>query len=130
MKPFAESDFLVTFTGEAPSARLIRGWDRVISYLDYSATNREPDESYADPNNTGLHDPDNWTHLSCGAGEDHGDSRFEFQEDIGECCHVTITRITEDINEEWVDAKTEDRLIDLLVQIGDLKRKLQQGAAA
>lgn len=130
MKPFAESDFVVVFTGEAPDSRVIRGFDRVLSYLDYMATNRSPAESYRNENNTGIHSPDSWTHLSCGTECAHGDTRFEFQEGIGECCHVTVTRLTNDLDDEWIDAKTEDKIIDLQVQIGDLKRKLQQQAAA
>lgn len=101
MRTFEESDFLVVFTGEYPSSRLIRGWDRVLSYLDYEATNQSEEESYRNSENTRLHDMDNWSLLGSTYLDNGGDERFEFSEDIGEMSHVTITRITEPINDEW-----------------------------
>lgn len=103
MKTFAESDFVVVFTGESPSARVIRTWDRVLAYLDYEATNHSPEESFRDPKNTGLHDVDQWSTLKGIYKDNGGDDRFEFYEDIGETCHVTITRLTAPLNEEWLE---------------------------
>lgn len=102
MKSFADSDFLVVFSGESPSARLIRGWDRVLAYLDYEATNRTEEESYRNPENTLLHDPDSWSLLGNTYTDNGGDERFEFHEPVGEMSAVTITRLTEPINQEWL----------------------------
>jgi hypothetical protein len=101
MKPFEESDFLVVFTGEMPSARLIRTWDRVLAYLDYEATDKSPEESYRRPDNP-VHNLGAWQTLRDCYRDNGGDERFEFQAGIGECSHVTITRLTHPINLEWL----------------------------
>ena len=106
MKTFEESDFVVVFTGESPSAKLIRTWDRVLAYLDYQATNQSPEESFRNPDNTGLHDVNNWSTLKGIYRDNGGDDRFEFNEEIGETCHVTITRLTEPLNEAWLTPTT------------------------
>jgi hypothetical protein len=106
MKPFAESDFLVVFTGESPASRVIRTWDRVLAFLDYESTNGEPDESWRDPENS-IHDVHAWIHLE--PGDDDAESRFTYSADIGETDHVEIIRITEPINEEWLDDVTHPR---------------------
>jgi hypothetical protein len=102
VKTFEDSDFVVTFTGEAPSSRLIRTFDRVLAYLDYECTNRSPEESWRNPD-SGIHDRDAWTDLAGIYVDDGGDDRHQFRADIGEIDHVTVTRLTYPVNEEWCD---------------------------
>lgn len=92
MKNFKDADFLVTFTGESPNSEVVHGWDAVLAHLDLQATNQSEAESYRNKDNTGIHEADNWLLLNRGHSPD-GDDRFEFSEGIGECDHVTVTRI-------------------------------------
>lgn len=102
MQNFDDSDFLVVFTGEGQDSRLIRTWDRVLAYLDYQATNREPEESYR-REDAPINDNDNWIHLETGCFGDVDDTRYIYREDIGEMSHVEIIRILNPINTQWLE---------------------------
>lgn len=122
IKPFAESDFLVTFRGESPESRLIRTWDKVLGYLDYAATNGSEEESFRAHDND-IHNMDSWSMLGH-VYPDNDDERHEYQCEIGEGVYLTVTRITTPIEETWVDKKTEDTILDLRAEIAKLKRQL------
>ncbi len=95
--PFLDSDFVVTFTGEAADSRVIRGWDRVLSYIDQAVGADHDGWTCRDPEGApDLHDPDCWTRLDYEAG----DNRHLLS--IGEfvyCVGLHITRLTTPIDE-------------------------------
>lgn len=94
MKPFADSDFVVTFYGEAPDSRVIRTWDKVLAYIDY-AVGAEGDGWSCRSEDCSLHDPDNWHLLHWSEGKD---DRHTFHEaEFTYCVGLSIIRLTEDI---------------------------------
>lgn len=95
MKPFADCDFVVTFYGESPESILIRGWDRVLAYIDYQLGAEGDGWSSRNPDECTLHDHDEWSRLEwCAEGEEdyrHSFSKAEF----AYCVGLSIVRITE-----------------------------------
>ncbi len=91
MTPFNESDFVVTFFGECPESRVVRTWDRTLTYIDHET---HPDGEYS-VREVGceLHDPDHWTHLD---DTDHDDTRHTFQQnEFFYCVGLSIIRLTD-----------------------------------
>lgn len=98
--PFNESWFVVTFTGECPESKLIKGWANTLDHIDKEMGNKEPDMppecSVHDPC-CELHDADNWGLLgSCYMGND--DERHTFHKgEFGYCVGLGIVRLTEPV---------------------------------
>ena len=96
--PFEESWFVVTFTGECPESKLIKGWENVLDYIDQEMGNKDPDmppEASVRSPCCDLHDADCWGllngHYQYATDERHTFSRSEF----GYCVGLQIVRVTE-----------------------------------
>jgi hypothetical protein len=92
LKPFAESDFVVTFFGEAPDSRIVRTWEGVLDYIDQEIGAKDDGYSVRDPD-WELHAPDHWTHLDiCIDGGE--DTRHTFsQSEFVYCVGISIVRL-------------------------------------
>lgn len=99
MTPFDESMFLVVFTGECASSRLVVGWDNVLGYIDYQiGAQHDPSPGHSTVRSPccELHDPDNWVTVDY---SECGDHRLMFQSsEFVYCAGLTITRVTEPLS--------------------------------
>lgn len=99
IRPFAKSDFVVTFYGECPASKLITGWEEVLDYIDKEINGdlEKDDDRRIDirSNDCKFNDPDSWATLgSCYIGND--DERHTYSEpEFIYCVGLAIVRITE-----------------------------------
>lgn len=96
MKPFTDSDFVVTFTGEVPDSRIVSGWENVRDYINEQINGSPEIEDDCREDDDDINDPDHWGHLELhqGGGED---TRHLFnQNEWRYCVGLQITRITTD----------------------------------
>ena len=101
IRPFAECDFVVTFTGECPESKLVHGWEAVLDYInsqinDETNGDRDPDTYYdVRQPECDLHNVDNWGTLGC-CYANNDDERHTFESgEFVYCVGLQITRITE-----------------------------------
>lgn len=104
---FCDSDFLVVWTGEYQDARVIRGWDSVLAYLDESVNAKEDGWSCREPDGCGLHEHDNWLLLGSCAEDD--DRRFVYENsEFVYCSGLRIVRLTQPISQDNARLKAEN----------------------
>lgn len=93
MKTFAESDFVVVFTGEGAWSTLCHGWEatKTFALSQFLTLDDDPEmrESYVRE----LEDDDNWEYTECGKGVD--DRLVCRHVEIGEISSMMIVRIIE-----------------------------------
>lgn len=91
IKPFRDSIFVVTFSGECPESRIIRGWENVLKHIDRE-TGGDGDTNL--PFYEQFDDEDNWGTLGH-AYPNADDERHTYSSEIDEGVRLQITRITE-----------------------------------
>src|ERR1051325_4392356 len=101
LKSFEDSDFCVTFTGECPDSRVIRGWSNVLDYIN-KEVHEGLDYSCRSPC-CELHDADNWSDLGQVYQTPDGDQRHKFSNgEYAYCVGLHIVRLTMPIEETLI----------------------------